>query len=112
LGQIIFPTANAIESIEEQYLCPVLKTAKGKFEYFAKPDDYAFCCDTPIDELKGNTVYKQSGGTGFTDDKSTSKNIRLFPVMGGGILFLPNKKLFINLRKAQYFIGGRLKDAF
>jgi hypothetical protein len=49
--KLFFPTSNAIESIEEQYLRPVLKTAKGKFEYFAKPDDYAFCCDTQIDEL-------------------------------------------------------------
>jgi hypothetical protein len=52
------------------------------------------------DGVRSNTVYKQPGGTGFTDDKSTSKSIRLFPVMGRGILFLPNKKLCINLREA------------
>ncbi|GMO42033.1 MAG: hypothetical protein Pg6C_03260 [Treponemataceae bacterium] len=49
--KLFFPNANAIESIEDQYLRPVLKTAKGKFEYFAEPDDYAFCCDSSIDDL-------------------------------------------------------------
>jgi hypothetical protein len=49
--KLFFPGANAIESIEEQYLRPVLKTAKGKFEYFVEPDDYAFCCDASLDNL-------------------------------------------------------------
>jgi hypothetical protein len=49
--RLFFPNDNAIETIEDEYLHHVLKTAKGKFEYFAEPDNYAFCCDVSIDEL-------------------------------------------------------------
>ena len=49
--RLFFPSDNAVETIEEEYLRPVLKTAKGKFEYFAEPDNYAFCCDASMDEL-------------------------------------------------------------
>ena len=50
--KLFYPSAHAIRSIESQYLRPVLKTIKGKFDYFAKPDDYAFCCDMSINDLK------------------------------------------------------------
>jgi len=50
--KLFFPNNIAIETIESQYLRPVLKTAKGKFDYFAEPDDYAFCCDSSIENLK------------------------------------------------------------
>jgi hypothetical protein len=49
--RLFFPNDNAIKTIEDEYLCHVLKTAKGKFEYFAEPDNYAFCCDASVDEL-------------------------------------------------------------
>lgn len=49
--KLFFPNDNAVETIEDEYLRPVFKTAKGKFEYFAEPDNYAFCCDASIDEL-------------------------------------------------------------
>jgi hypothetical protein len=50
--KLFYPNTHAIDSIEDQYLRPVLKTAKGKFDYFAESDDFAFCCDTSIDDLK------------------------------------------------------------
>jgi hypothetical protein len=49
--KLFFPNDNAVEAIEDEYLRPVLKTAKGKFKYFAEPDSYAFCCNASIDEL-------------------------------------------------------------
>jgi hypothetical protein len=49
--KLFFPDTNAIETLEDQYLRPVLKTAKGKFDYFAEPDNYAFCCDVSINDL-------------------------------------------------------------
>ena len=50
--KLFFPNINAIETIEEKYLRPVLKTAKGKFSYFAETDDFAFCCDSSKDDLQ------------------------------------------------------------
>jgi hypothetical protein len=52
--KLFYPNINAIKAIEDQYLRPVLKTGKGKFDYFAEPDDYAFCCDASIDDLVKN----------------------------------------------------------
>jgi hypothetical protein len=49
--KLFFPNNNAVETIEDEYLRPVLKTAKGKFDYFAEPDNYAFCCDASMDDL-------------------------------------------------------------
>jgi hypothetical protein len=49
--KLFFPNDNAVETIENEYLRPVFKTAKGRFEYFSEPDNYAFCCDISIDEL-------------------------------------------------------------
>jgi hypothetical protein len=49
--KLFFPNDNAVETIEDEYLRPVLKTAKGKFKYVTEPDNYAFCCDASIDEL-------------------------------------------------------------
>jgi len=52
--KLFYPNTNAIDTIENQYLRPVLKTAKGEFEYFAKPSDLAFCCDSSIESLQEN----------------------------------------------------------
>ena len=52
--RLFFPNDNAIESIEDQYLRPVLKSSKGKFSYFAEPADLAFCCDSSIKSLQEN----------------------------------------------------------
>ena len=49
--KLFYPNSHDMENIENQYLRPVLKTIKGRFDYFAKPDDYAFCCDISIDDL-------------------------------------------------------------
>jgi len=50
--KLFYPNENAIDTIENQYLRPVLKTAKGKFEYFAEPSDLAFCCDSSMKSLQ------------------------------------------------------------
>jgi hypothetical protein len=49
--KLFFPDANAIETIENQYLRPVLRTAKGKFEYVVEPDNLAFCCASSMNDL-------------------------------------------------------------
>jgi len=52
--KLFYPNINAIETIEERYLRPVLKTAKGKNSYFAETDELAFCCDSSKDYLQKN----------------------------------------------------------
>jgi hypothetical protein len=48
---LFYPNKTAISSIEDEYLYPVLKTSKGKFEYIIEPDNFAFCCDSAVDYL-------------------------------------------------------------
>jgi hypothetical protein len=52
--KLFFPNGDTVNQIEEEYLRPVLKTSKGKFEYIIEPDNYAFCCDVSVEQLKKN----------------------------------------------------------
>jgi hypothetical protein len=48
---LFYPNATAASGIEDEYLYPVLKTSKGKFEYIIEADSFAFCCNSSIDYL-------------------------------------------------------------
>jgi predicted metal-binding transcription factor (methanogenesis marker protein 9) len=52
--KLFYPNSATVDIIEDEYLRPVLKTSKGKFQYIVEPDNFAFCCDVSLDVLEKN----------------------------------------------------------
>lgn len=50
--KLFYPSEDQIALIEDEYLRPILKTSKGKFNYIIEADSYAFCCGASLKELK------------------------------------------------------------
>ena len=122
--KLFYPTSEDLKKIENEYLKPVLKTAKGKFEYILEPDSQAFCCDKSIDELmKSNHTgalswIRSFEGQSNTKGKSLVESLKraksLWYQMNAESLadfvltMNPDTRIFFQRMKCPTFVNQRL----
>jgi len=48
---LFFPNESGLQTVESEFLRPVIKTNRGAYTYSLRPDSLAFCCNLSMDEL-------------------------------------------------------------
>lgn len=49
--QLFYPSGSELQTIEGEFLKPILKTNRGAYTYSIQPDSSAFCCNLSMNEL-------------------------------------------------------------